>query len=207
MSTKYGGNFTNFQNLSVKGSGTASPQNTGMIEMHQGLTQVASTASVSMIGSGTVGSVNSANEHPYFHVSNAGLSAGTGFIRLTNVGASPYTTIRARTGTYLDTDVALSFPAKSGLIGVSGTFTVNLPAISALSYTETAVVITGVRAEDGLVCSLMSGAYETAVSTNRGMIMLGSARPSNTGIDMVFLNFTDTATVVQSPIVGYTTFR
>lgn len=109
--------------------------------------------------------------------------------------------------TYQDSNFAWTLPAKSGLIGVSGTFMVNLPAISAGSYTETAVVVSGLRAEDGLVCSMMNNAYETAVTTNRGFIILGQARPSATGIDMVFLNPTATATVVESPIIAYTAFR
>lgn len=109
--------------------------------------------------------------------------------------------------TYQDSNYQWNLPAKSGLIGISGTFTVNLPAILAGSYTETAVVVAGLRAEDGLVCSMMNNAYETAVTTNRGFILLGQARPSATGIDMVFLNPTATATVVESPIIAYTAFR
>src|SRR3990167_10259739 len=131
MSTKYGRNFTNFQNVGLTGSPTSAPIGVGMIEMAPGVTQANSTVSISMIGSGTVGSENSANEHPYFHISNAGLSVGTGFIRLTAVGSSPYTTIRSRVSTYLDSDVALTLPAKSGGIGITGTFTINLPAITA----------------------------------------------------------------------------
>ena len=109
--------------------------------------------------------------------------------------------------TYQDSNYQWTLPAKTGLIGVSGTFTVNLPAINAGSYAETAVVVSGLRAEDGLVCSMMNNSYETVVTTNRGFIMLGQARPSATGIDMVFLNPTATATVVESPIIAYTAFR
>ncbi|MFZ2151781.1 MAG: hypothetical protein WAV09_01590, partial [Minisyncoccia bacterium] len=50
---------------------------------------------------------------------------------------------------YQDNNYQWTLPAKSGLIGISGTFTVNLPAINAGSYTETAVVVSGLRAEDG----------------------------------------------------------
>lgn len=128
-----------------------------------------------------------------------------GAIRVVATGALE-STISVNT-TYQDSNYSWTLPAKSGLVGVSGTFTVNLPAISAGSYTQTAVVVSGLRAEDGFVCSMMSNAYETAVSTNRGFIMLGQARPSATGIDMVFLNPTATATVVQSPIIAYTAFR
>ena len=175
--------------------------------MKQGATQAASTLSVAMIGGGTVGSGNSANEHPYFHVSNAGLSAGTGFIRLTNVGSSPYTTIRARTATYLDTDVALSLPAKSGLIGISGTFTVHVPALAADALSQTTVVISGIRSEDGFLANFMSGAYETAITTNRGYLTLLSARPTNTGVELIIANPSATATGYSTVIGGYTAFR
>ena len=208
MSTKYDRNFTNFQNVSVSGSGTSTPpQNVGMIEMKQGATQLASTISISNIPGGIAGSVNGTNEHPYFHVSNAGLSAGTGFIRLTNVGSSPYTTIRARTATYLDTDVALSLPAKSGLIGISGTFTVMVPALAADAISQTTVVISGIRAEDGFLANFMSGAYETAITTNRGVLHLAAARPTNTGVELIVTNPTTTATGYSTVIGAYTAFR
>ena len=109
--------------------------------------------------------------------------------------------------TYQDSSYQWYLPAKSGLVGVSGTFTVNLPALVADQITQTAVVVAGLRAEDGFACSIMSGAYETAISTNRGVAVLLSARPSNTGIDMIFINPTGTATGVQSPIIAYTAFR
>jgi len=109
--------------------------------------------------------------------------------------------------TYQDSNFQWYLPAKTGLIGVSGTLTVNLPAISAGSYVETAVVLTGIRAEDGIVCSMMSNFIETAVTSNRGIAMIGSARPSNSGIDFIFYNPTATATAVQSPIIAYTQFR
>ena len=151
-----GNNFTNFQNVRVKGSGTNSTPTPGAFRV---------------VASNTLESTLSVNT------------------------------------TYQDNNYQWTLPAKSGLIGISGTFTVNLPAISAGSYTETAVVVSGLRAEDGLVCSMMNNSYETAVTTNRGFIMLGQARPSATGIDMVFLNPTATATVVESPIIAYTAFR
>lgn len=205
MSTKYNRNFTNFQNLSVQGSGTVSPSNVGMVEMAQGLTNEASTVSISMIGSGTNASENSANEHPYFHVSNAGLSIGTGFIRLTAVGSSPYTTIRARTSTYLDTDVALTLPAKSGGIGVTGTFSVDMPAIT--SWSETAVTVTGIRREDALVVT-MQGLGQGTVTTGRTFPFIGAARPENGYVFLTFINPTATATLALTGIIcSYTSFR
>lgn len=207
MSNKYGRNFTNFQNIGLQGSSTSAPSGVGMIEMSPGATQANSTISIAMIGSGTVGSENSANEHPYLHISNAGLSLGTGFIRLSAVGSSPYTTIRARTSTYLDTDVALSLPAKSGLIGISGTFTVHVPALAADAISQTTVVISGIRSEDGFLCNFVSGVYETAVTTNRGVLHMAAARPTNTGIELIITNPTTTATGWSSAIAAYTAFR
>lgn len=109
--------------------------------------------------------------------------------------------------TYQDSNYAWNLPAKSGLIGISGTFTVNLPAIVAAGVTTTFAVVSGLRAEDGFSASVMNNAYETAITTNRGVVILASARPSNTGIEMVFVNPTGTATGILSPIIAYTAFR
>lgn len=206
MSTKYGRNFTNFQNIGLQGSGTTSPTGVGMIEMAPGATQAASTLSIAMIGSGTVASENSANEHPYFHISNAGLSLGTGFIRLSAVGSSPYTTIRARTSTYLDTDVALTLPAKSGGIPICGTFTLHLPAITAGNFASTNVVIAGIRAEDLFLCQFMTPS-ETAITSDRGRAFLSGALPTNTGVNLTFFNPTATATVYGAHTMAYVAFR
>ncbi len=156
MSTINGENFTNFQNVRVKGSGTNSTPTPGGIRL------VASSLLESTL------SVNT---------------------------------------TYQDSNFQWHLPAKSGLIGVSGTFTVNLLGVAAGSYIETAVVVSGLRAEDGLNVSMMTGAYETSVTTNRGFTLLASARPSATGIDMVFVNPTATASAGVNMIVAYTAFR
>lgn len=109
---------------------------------------------------------------------------------------------------YQDSNFAWNLPAKSGLIGVSGTFTVNIPALAANAISQTFVVVSGLRAEDGFAASIMSGAYETAITTNRGVVALISARPSNTGIEMVFMNVSAaTASGIVSPIIAYTAFR
>ena len=207
MSTKYGRNFTNFQNVGLQGSPTSSPVGVGMIEMRPGATQSASTISLSMIGGGTVGSENSANEHPYLHISNAGLSIGTGFIRMTNVGGSPYGTIRLRASTYLDTDTAYTLPAKSGILGVCGTFTVNMPAVSTGSFGETNVTVTGIREEDALAVSIRNTYETTGVTTNRGAFFLAGARAYNGGVALTFFNPTATATAYNNLILSYVAAR
>ena len=195
MATRYGRNFTSFQNISLQGSPSADPVNVGMFELAPGATQEKSTISISMIGSGTDSSVNSANEHPYFHISNAGLSIGTGFIRLTAVGSSPYTTIRARASTYLDSDVALTLPAKSGVIPIAGTFAVQLkgPGASENSF-STIVTVAGVRLEDALIVQVNRGNAASSgydlIGANSGStaFILTSAKPGNGNITLMFYN-------------------
>src|SRR3990167_2386013 len=125
MSSINGENFTNFQNVRVKGSGTNSTPTPGVIRL------VASSLLESTL------SVNT---------------------------------------TYQDSNFQWNLPAKSGLVGISGTFTVNLPAIAANGVTQTAAVVSGLRAEDGFVASIMNNSYETAITTNRGVVVLASAR-------------------------------
>ena len=204
MSTRYGKNFTNFQNVGLTGSPTSAPVGVGMIEMAPGATNAKSTVSISMIGGSTVGSENGAVEHPYLHVSNAGLSAGTGFIRLTNVGASPYGTIRLR-ATYLDTDTAYQLPAKSGTFGVMGTFIVQLPAVGAGAFGETNMTVTGIREEDALVVTLQD-TFNT-VTTDRGFAALIGARPYNGNVALTFFNFGNTATIPNELICAYCAMR
>ena len=202
MSTKYGRNFTSFQNISLKGSiNESGGQQPPMVEMFPGVTQAPSTLSISMIGSGTNGSGNSANEHPYFHVSNAGLSVGTGFIRMTNLGSSPYGTLRL--SSLIETDTAYRLHARSGGIGITGTFVVQLPAVT--SWTETAVTVTGVRREDAVVCMIQDIGY--TVTTERTQPILTGARPENGYIYLTFYNPTGTATLYSPMVVAYTAFR
>lgn len=188
--------FTGFSNVLLKGTATDNASaKEAELRFELGGAKTDTTLTVAQRGG--------SQEFPYLRVAGAGLSIGTGFIEVVRGSYSSTLAINS----YQDKDYAISLPSKSGQIGVSGTFTVNLPVIGAASYTETAFVLSGIRAEDGLVCSLMSNSYETAVTTNRGFVMLGQARPSATGIDMVFLNPSATATVVQSPIIAYTVFR
>src|SRR3990167_7445280 len=114
MSSINGENFTNFQNVRVKGSGTNSTPTPGVIRL------VASSLLESTL------SVNT---------------------------------------TYQDSNYQWTLPAKTGLVGISGTFTVNVPALATNAVSQTTVVISGIRAEDGFVCNAMSGVYETSVTT------------------------------------------
>lgn len=193
MSSKYGKNFTGFQNVSLQGSPTSAPVKQGMIEMGAGITNAPTTISVDMIPGSIDGSLNGSVEQPYFHIQGAGLSIGTGFLRMTNVGSSPYGTLRIRSGTYLDADMAWQFPAKSGTFPIMGTFNVQFPTITSTSNVfSTVVTVSGIRAEDALVVQLNRGitaGYDVmAVGSGVTARILNAVTPGNGQITMGFLN-------------------
>ena len=206
MSTKYGRNFTNFQNIGLQGSSTSAPIGSGMIEMRPGLTQAASTISLSMIGSGTAGSENSANEHPYFHISNAGLSIGTGFIRLTNLGATPYGTIRASAA--FQEDQAWRLPALSGIIPVMGTFAVGLESIAASGVYSTNVVLSvaGNPVDRPDASYIFGFSRLNGTATTRGVPIYIGNTPTNTGAELFFIA-NGTATTAGTWEMNYLAIR
>mgnify|MGYP001562905789 CR=1 FL=1 len=194
MSSKYGRNFTNFQNVGLTGSSTSEPVGVGMFEMGEGLTNAASTVSISMIGSGTAGSENSANMHPYFHISNAGLSIGTGFIRLTALGAAPYGTIRASAA--FQEDAAWRLPALSGIVGVFGTIGVGLESIGANATYSTTILLTAAGApvdRPDMTC-IFGMSRLNGTSTTRGFPVIIGNTPTNSGVELFFINPSGTAT-------------
>ena len=198
MASKYGRNFTNFQNLSLSGSPTSAPVNVGMIELAPGATQAKSTISIAMIGSGTAGSENSANEHPYFHISNAGLSIGTGFIRLSALGAAPYGTIRASAA--FQEDAAWRLPALSGIIGVFGTIAVGLETIAAAQHYSTNIVLSAAGApvdRSDMTC-IFGVSRLNGTATTRGFPIYVGNTPTNSGVELFFHNVGATASVAQT---------
>lgn len=207
MSTKYGRNFTNFQNVSLSGSGTASPEGVGMLELKQGLTNAASTVSISMISGSTDGSENGSVEAPYFHISNAGLSLGTGIIRLSTNGSSPYATIALSAA--MEEDAAYKLPALNGMIGVGGTVRVDLETIAAGAIYTTNIVLDGSpdpdQKTDGAYIFAFSKANGTA--STRGMPSYISNTPSDSGVQMVFQNLGETASVAGSWEMAYVALR
>lgn len=102
-------------------------------------------------------------------------------------------------------DRAYTFPNKSGTFGVSGTFTVNLPAVTASTTSNTNVVVTGIRTEDGVIASMQN--MTTTGMSERGFVFLGAATPANGGLNLTFVNPTLTATVYKDIIIAYTAVR
>lgn len=137
-------------------------------------------------------------------VGNAGATPGA--LRLVATSALE-STLSVNT-TYQDSSYQWTLPAKSGVIGVSGTLAVHVGALAANAIASTAVVISGIRAEDGFVCNGISGFYETSVTTNRGVLTLISGRPTATGAELIFFNASAATATVYSPVViGYTYWR
>ena len=195
MSTKYGRNFTNFQNIGLQGSqGVAGLKSPGMLEMFPGATNAASTVSISMISGSTAGSENGAVEHPYFHISNAGLSLGTGFIRFTALGAAPYGTLRASAA--FQEDQAWRLPALSGIIGVFGTLAVGLESIGANATYSTTVVLStaGAPVDRPDMTCIFGFSRLNGTATTRGLPVYIGNTPGNSGVELAFINASATAT-------------
>lgn len=98
---------------------------------------------------------------------------------------------------------AWRFPAKSGAFGVTGTFAVNLPAVT--SWGETMVTVSGIRREDALIVQIrdMGG----TVTTGRTFPIVAGARPENGYVYLTFYNPTGTATLYSDLVCSYTTMR
>ena len=199
MSTKYGRNFTNFQNVGLKGSiNTIGQPSPGMLEMFPGATNAVSTLSISMISGSTAGSENGAVEHPYFHISNAGLSLGTGFIRLSALGAAPYGTIRASAA--FQEDQAWRLPALSGIIGVFGTIAVGLETIAAAQHYSTNIVLSvaGAPVDRPDMTCIFGVSRLNGTATTRGFPIYIGNTPTNSGVELFFHNVGATASVAQT---------
>lgn len=200
MSTKYDRNFTNFQNVSL--GGTNGP---AMIEAKGSVTNGPTTIAVEMISGSTVGSENGSVENPYLHVANAGLSVGTGYIRYVPFGGSTAGTLSVNTN-YNDTDRAWVFPSKSGTFPIAGTFAVDMPAVGAGAFSETAVTVSGIRVEDGIIATVQN-TFQT-VTTSRGHATLTGANAQNGYIYLTFFNFGTTATIPEDSLtVAYCAVR
>ena len=90
-------------------------------------------------------------------------------------------------------------PNKSGIMGITGTFTVSLPTVSASDIYSTIVTVSGIRVEDGLVCTIQDVINSTAR-------VLLSAVAGNENITLYFVNYIADATARQYTI-AYTAVR
>ena len=192
MANIEGKNHTGFQNVILKGSGTNPRSPQVFFQLGAESQNKDTTLAITLQGC--------SQEFPYLTASNAGLEAGTGFIKM-NTG-SLNTTFRLSASQ--EASAAVIFPHRSGKVGIAGTFLVELETIAALYPYSTNVVVSGFRAEDMVLASIVT---EQATATTRGMAILTGARPSNTGIALSFFNMSTTATTAGGVVVGYVTIR
>lgn len=95
------------------------------------------------------------------------------------------------------------FPAKSGAFGITGTFAVNLPAVT--SWGETAVTVSGIRREDALLVQIQN--MGTTVTTGRTFPIIAGARAEDGYVYLTFYNPTGTATIYADLVCAYTAMR
>ena len=115
---------------------------------------------------------------------------------MTNVGASPYGTIRVRSGTYLDADMAWQFPAKSGVFPIMGTFAVQLPA-GVAAFFSTAVTVTGIRTEDAIIAQINTPTSIGYDFDNSTAYILNSIRPANGSMTLFFQNLGNATAYIE----------
>lgn len=96
-------------------------------------------------------------------------------------------------------------PQKSGTFPISGTFVVQVPAITGGNWHGTSVTVAGIRAEDALICSVQDP-FNT-VTTERVQAYLAGATPANGGVYLTFYNPSATATIYNELIVAYCAAR
>lgn len=202
MSVRSGRNFTTLQNLQLVGS-EAGDSGVGMLELKQGLTNTASTVSVQMYGGGATGVVAVSRQDPYFHISNAGLSIGTGFIQIIQGDAKGTLRLSAA----VEDDRAYTLPAKSGRIALIGSFLIAHAAISANSYESTIVTVTGIRTDDTVGVSVSKAGVGSAFISARGFAIPIDVVSATNRLEILFWNPTGTATTAHSSTYVYTVTR
>lgn len=103
--------------------------------------------------------------------------------------------------TYLDKDVQWTLPAKSGGIPISGTFSVDFPAIAATTFAfSTAITVSGLRVEDGVTVTLNGALASTA------RILVGAVPTADT-LTLYFVNIGSAANGLYSVTGAYTAYR
>ena len=125
-------------------------------------------------------------------------STDSGIVRIQAGGFA--TTVSLNT-TYLDANRALTFPAKSGTMPISGTFSVDFPAIAATTFNfSTAVTVTGLRVEDAVTVTLNGAQASTA------RILVGAVPTADT-LTLYFVNIGAAANGLYTVTGAYTAVR
>lgn len=103
-------------------------------------------------------------------------------------------------------DRAWTFPAKSGTFPIMGTFTVSVPVIAAGAFSRTAVTISGIRTEDGVVVTVQGDPLKNAGATqNPAQLIAASA--GNGSLTLTFASLGGTTTAYQEVPCAYVAVR
>lgn len=146
--------------------------------------------------------INGSNFTNFQHLRVKGDSGGPGAVRFVANSSSEGTL--SLSPTYVEGSKQWLLPTKSGGIGITGTFSVDLPAIT--SWSETAVTVSGIRREDALIVQVQDMTY--TVTTGRTFPIIAGARPENGYVYLTLYNPTGTATIAGPTMVcAYTAFR
>ena len=182
-------NFTNFQNVNLKGTGT----DPGVLRLQ---------ASTSGGFDQTISFVQGNAEAPYLSVAGAGLRLGTGYISL----QSRNTEGTLSTSASLETARAWQLPNKSGVLAIGGSFVVQLPAALANNpWDSTTVTVSGIRANDALVVDLSeTGTYTYGAQGTKYIKVL--SKPNNGSVTLDFYNLGNGTGYIEL-IASYTAVR
>lgn len=124
----------------------------------------------------------------------------TGELRIEGNGFAGTATVNV---SYFDKNVAWTLPAKSGGIPITGTFSVDFPAIAATTYTfSTAVTVSGLRVEDAITVTPNA----TFASSATARILIGAVPTADT-VTLYFANIGSAANGLYAQTFSYTAYR
>lgn len=103
-------------------------------------------------------------------------------------------------------DRAWTLPNKSGTFPISGTFTVNLPAIVANDFARTAVTVSGIRVEDAILVTIQGDSLKNAGAIQHPAVLI-AAKAGNGSMTLTFASPSGTTTAYQDIICAYTAVR
>ena len=159
-------NFTNFQNVNLKGT-----------DGHAGAIQL-----VAVGGDGkTISFVQGSGEAQYLTVAE-GLRLGSGYISFQSRNTEATLSVSAS----LEAPRAYTFPNNSGVLTIGGSFLVQLPSIAERWYSTT-VTVAGIRTTDALVVDLSEKGTYVYGEQGTKYIKIG-AIPNNGSVTLSFHN-------------------
>lgn len=101
----------------------------------------------------------------------------------------------------------LTLPAKTGTMPISGTFSVQLPAVAATTFAySTIVTVSGIRVEDALTVTRSDQGVSASYATTSTAKIFYSAVPANGSITLNFVNL-GAATGYTEHVFSFTASR